>query len=345
MSLDRLRVAVGINENNWHVRFMDAVASHGQTGQLPRFEAVRIDEHDWLEQLEGFDALVWKPKNMGFESAAYFKEKVYFLEKYMAKLVVPNFDSVWHFESKVAQSYLLQKYGIPVPRTFVSFDHADAAAFARSCELPIVAKHSEGAGSANVWLFDSRAKVQAYVDDVFFKTLVKKDLQEKGKVMGRLSRHYLKSKSDLASRMPNQPAVYFQEFIAKNPRDLRITVIGDRYAYGFWRNNRENDFRASGSGNIDYQSPVPESAIRQCLRISRELNFDSMAYDLLFVGDEIRVVEMSYGYVDKAIHGAPGYYCADGDRLRFVTGNTWPQALWLEWTIQRLQGVAERIGA
>ena len=41
--------------------------------------------------------------------------------------------------------------------------------------------------------------------------------------------------------------VYFQKFLPNNKYDIRIVVIGDR-AFGFIRYNRENDFRASGSG-------------------------------------------------------------------------------------------------
>ena len=46
--------------------------------------------------------------------------------------------------------------------------------------------------------------------------------------------------------------ILWQEFIPDNQRDFRVTIIGRRYAFVFWRNNRPGDFRASGSGLIDY---------------------------------------------------------------------------------------------
>ena len=42
-----------------------------------------------------------------------------------------------------------------------------------------------------------------------------------------------------------------QEFLPGNGFDTRITVIGNR-AFGFRRFNRPDDFRASGSGRIDW---------------------------------------------------------------------------------------------
>src|SRR5690606_19878921 len=87
---------------------------------------------------------------------------------------------------------------------------------------------------------------------------------------------------------------YWQEYIPGNQADLRITVIGDCYAYGFWRNNRPNDFRASGSGLIDYERDIPEEQLRYCLDLNRKLGFDSMCYDILFKENDFVITEISF---------------------------------------------------
>ena len=130
--------------------------------------------------------------------------------------------------------------------------------------------------------------------------------------------------------------VYWQKFIPGNSADLRITVIGDEFAYGAWRNNRPNDFRASGSGNGDFVREVPESVVKYCLAINRHLNFDSMAYDIIFDKDGFYITEMSYAYVDSFLHNCQGYYRTnEDDSLSFVEGNIWPQQLWVEWALKR----------
>jgi hypothetical protein len=113
-------------------------------------------------------------------------------------------------------------------------------------------------------------------------------------------------------------------------------VIGDRYAYGFWRNNRPNDFRASGSGRIDYERAVPEECLRTCIEINRRLNFDSMAYDVLFKNGKMVIGEICYGYNDDAPYNASGHYelRSDGE-LAFVPGHVWPETLWVAWALQR----------
>jgi hypothetical protein len=110
-------------------------------------------------------------------------------------------------------------------------------------------------------------------------------------------------------------------------------VIGDRYAFGFWRNNRPNDFRASGSGQIDFERAVPETLLRYCIGVNRELGFDSMAYDILFTKDKFVITEMSYAYLDSAPYNSRGYYELVDDNLVLRERHTWPQELWVEWAL------------
>src|SRR5690606_25754870 len=62
--------------------------------------------------------------------------------------------------------------------------------------------------------------------------------------------------------------VYFQDFIEKNTFDIRVIIVGDR-AFAIKRLIRQNDFRASGSGNIIYD--INEIDF-ECIRISFKIN-------------------------------------------------------------------------
>jgi hypothetical protein len=130
--------------------------------------------------------------------------------------------------------------------------------------------------------------------------------------------------------------VYMQDFIPGNMADLRITLIGDRFAFGFWRNNRPGDFRASGSGRIVYDRPIPEDVIRYCMRISKKLNFDSMAYDIIFQNEKFFITEISFSYVPKYIFNLNGYYQMNNSgNLVFHSEHTWPMELWAKWALIR----------
>jgi len=338
MDLKKVSIAVCENENNWHLKFIDSLKAMSAEFEVPVYELVNINTDDWITKLEKFDVVIWKPNHMGFESASYFKEKIYFIEKHLGKMVIPNFNTVWHFESKVAQKYIFEKYNIYTPRTITTFDYHDSLNKLSEFEFPIVMKESTGAAASNVRLISSYSHAISILDEIFCKDSVNQDIKRKGRLLGRMSRKFIQLRKWRKSG-PNQPVAYWQEFIPNNSKDLRITVIGNKYAFGFWRNNRPNDFRASGSGDIDYNSDIPKEVIKYCISISDKLGLDSMAYDVLFADDDFKIVEMSFGYVDTAIHNSKGYYEVVEDELVLHKGSYWPQEIWVKWAMCKISKI------
>jgi glutathione synthase/RimK-type ligase-like ATP-grasp enzyme len=115
----------------------------------------------------------------------------------------------------------------------------------------------------------------------------------------------------------------FQKFLPNNLFDTRVSIIGER-AFAFRRFNRKNDFRASGSGLIDYdKSGIDRRSIEIAFTISNKLRFQSMAYDfLLNEKKELEICEISYTYVDKAVYDCPGFW---DKNLDWHEGHFWPQ--------------------
>src|SRR5450759_1937889 len=116
-----LVVGIGKDDGGWCSHFLQAFEEKLKKGCNIQYKLIDIDRHDWLEQLRPLDVLIWKPSGMGVKAASFIKEKIYFMEHYLGKLVVPNFSTIWHFESKIAQSYLFTEYGVPTPETLVTF--------------------------------------------------------------------------------------------------------------------------------------------------------------------------------------------------------------------------------
>src|SRR5690606_32059203 len=99
-----------------------------------------------------------------------------------------------------------------------------------------------------------------------------------------------------------------QEVLDENAVDTRITVIGDR-AFGFRRFNRPDDFRASGSGRIDWdQAPIAEDGVRLAFQVARTLGTQSVAVDVLRRGGQPVINEISYYYEGWAIADCPGHW-------------------------------------
>jgi len=341
MRQSSLRVAVGKDRSAWCEKLAETLELKVKQGQTLSYEVVDFDTWDWVSKANGVDVVIWNPVVMGPKAALHFKEKIYFMERHLKKVVVPNYHTVWHFESKVAQSYVLENCGVPTPRTVVSSDYRDATEGLRQLKPPFVFKLSHGASSKNVFMVTDRKLALRKLSEILCHRLWKDARRAGGSKPWFLVSHLAEPWfwPTVLSRLRSEEwfdVAYVQEFIPGNDKDLRITAIGNRYAFGFWRRNRPDDFRASGSGVIDYELPIPEAAVRYCLELNRRLSFDSMAYDIVFQTGGMVVLEMSYSYVDSAIHDCSGYYTLqDGGELRFQQKQAWPQELWVEWALER----------
>jgi len=130
-----------------------------------------------------------------------------------------------------------------------------------------------------------------------------------------------------------------QEFCRGNQGDVRIVVIGHR-VMGFFRRNRPGDFRASGSGLIEYLAELDAPCVRIAYEISQQNDFESMSYD--FVRDNQRrwvVLECSYTYVDAAVRDCRYYYEMPGGEKRDKAG-VYPEDFILEDFLDRHPQVA-----
>lgn len=346
MSEARVKVAVGRGE--WHDEFAAALDRRIRDGEAIDYDVIDIGAHDWLERLAPYDLVIWKTLFMGPEFAGHYKDKIYFIENVLGKVVVPGFATVWHFESKVAQSYVFAHEGVATPKTIASFDYDDALDCLRQAHYPIVVKQSHGASSTNVKLIAGESQAQKWLTKTFFQQMWKRHKATYGNRLSRFARApwhrwFWTKVAHRDLRTGEGEVAYWQEYVAGNHADLRITVIGDRDAFAFWRRNRPGDFRASGSGLLDYETPVPEAAVRYCIGLNRRFGFDSMAYDLLFRGDDFVIVEMSYGYLDDAVFKAPGHFLLDDqDALLYRDGHVMPQDVWVEWALRK--ATIERAG-
>ena len=124
--------------------------------------------------------------------------------------------------------------------------------------------------------------------------------------------------------MPQKNYALFQDFLPDNDFDTRVTVIGNR-AFAFRRFNRPGDFRASGSGRIDYDpGAIDLRCVSAALEAVRKLGSQSMAFDYLFRGKDREPVvgEISYCYADWAVEHCSGHWDAG---LNWHAGHLWPE--------------------
>jgi hypothetical protein len=108
---------------------------------------------------------------------------------------------------------------------------------------------------------------------------------------------------------------YVQEFLRGNEFDTRITIIGNR-AFAFRRFNRVDDFRASGSGRIDWDpAKIDSDSIRLAFTVAQRLETQSIGVDILLDGTRRVLSEISYTYAAWAVRECPGHWRLVGDAM------------------------------
>jgi hypothetical protein len=302
-------------------------------------EAVRVDAKgpDFFSTVRQCDGFMWwfahlpYPRNLG-------KRLVQAVEHGIGIPVFPNGRTVWHFDDKIAQLYLLEAAGIPVPETHVFWHEAPARAFLATARYPLVMKLASGIISENVALLRSAEEAQYWVTRLFRDGTVS---------FARSSKQYhprpLPRRLIDAARMIRSGALpplgvrtelqkgyfYVQEFLEGNAFDTRVTVIGNR-AFGYRRINRPEDFRASGSGLRELDPAlVPEDAVRLAFRVANTLGTQSIAVDVLRRHGGPVINEISYYYEGWIVADCPGHW-------RLTTGPGPGVVAPLEWTEGKL---------
>ena len=264
------------------------------------------------------------------------------IEKSGIKLF-PNHDTFWHFDDKLSQKYILEAYNIPHAPMHVFYTKSSAKDWLSSAKFPLVFKLRNGAGSSNVILLKNLRNSKRYLNKMFSKGIkpvrnVFHDFNTK------INKHRAKKELlEVLLRVPttvrniiiknlsmHREKNYFlvQDFLPGNNFDTRVTVIGNK-AFAFRRMNRSNDFKASGSGNIDYNiNYIDRNAIVLSFHAAKLLGSQSMAFDILYNQENMPVIiEMSYVYDAEVVSSCGGYW---DKSLRYHKESLRPEDLIIE---------------
>ena len=305
-------------------------------------EIVNAFENDIISRLAGFDGFLWHFTN-NEPTDLLMARHVLTVAEHMGLSVFPNTATCWHFDDKIAQKYLLEAIGVPMVPTYVFYEKNSALAWLENATFPLVRKLRRGAGSFNVGLVEDFPAGRKFCNQMFGKGIspalrVFADARRRLTQMRnwsvfrdrlkRLGTHLRTARRRRRETIPERGYVLFQEFIPDNSYDTRITVVGDR-AWGFTREVRTGDFRASGSGRIKYdRSKIHPACVEIAFTAARALRSQSTAFDfVLDASGQPLIVEISYGYLPEVPYNAGGFWAAD---LSWQEGHTWPEHAILE---------------
>lgn len=331
-----MKVAIHHRKGSFSERWIEFCQTH----QIP-FKIVDAHKSDIILQLADCDVLLWHHLHTNYIDVLTAKNILFSLQQ-SGKKVFPDFNTGWHFDDKVAQKYLLECIDAPLVPSYVFYDEKTALNWAETTTFPKVFKLKGGSGSRNVRLVKSKSHAIELINKSFgkghsqfdrmghLKERYRKYRLGKDTFFGVLKGVYRIFAPTVFSKMQGREKgyAYFQEFLPNNNHDTRVIVVGDR-AFAITRDVRKGDFRASGSGHINYEREnIDLETIKISFEVNKSLQTQSIAFD--FIKDEKGnnlIVEISYGYAITAYDACAGYW---DENLNWHEGSFNPQFWMLE---------------
>jgi len=309
------------------------------------YKTVNAYRTDIVSELEDCEIFMWHHHHANPKDALFAKQLLFSLEQ-SGKFVYPDTVTTWHFDDKLGQKYLLEALKLPLIPSYVFYTKNEALDWAASYNFPAIFKLRGGAGSSNVRLVRSKEEAISLIKKAFnngfrqydpiagIKDSIQKfknkkvDFIEVLRSMAHLVYPYKLEKSKGRER----GYIYFQEYLSDCKFDIRIQFIHNR-CYAMKRYVRYNDFRASGSGIIDYDgSKIPIDAIKLSFDISKKLKMQTLAIDMIPYKNNYLLAEISYAFAIDEGECEFGYWDSD---ITWQSGSINPYGWMVEDMIRR----------
>ncbi|SFV60051.1 Ribosomal protein S6 glutaminyl transferase [hydrothermal vent metagenome] len=177
---------------------------------------------------------------------------------------IPSLDTQFSNKSKENVTRFAWKYDLPIPKTYIYYNHKEADKFLKQCEYPKIIKKSYGPsnyGGYFVHKVDSYKEARALFDE---------------------KRYHPE---------------YFQDFVPMEA-DIRVMLIGHKPVCAFWRRAPEGEWltNTSQGGSMDYND-VPKSVLDLAVKVSKAAKAEYWACDVAYGKDgKVRILECATAF-------------------------------------------------
>ncbi len=177
---------------------------------------------------------------------------------------IPSLDTQFSNKSKENVTRFAWKYDVPIPKTYIFYDHEKADAFIGKTKFPKIVKKSYGPsnyGGYFVHKVDSKQEAR-----------------------------------NLLAQKKYHPA-YFQDFVPMEA-DVRVMLIGHKPVCAFWRRAPEGEWltNTSQGGSMDYQD-IPKELLDLAVKVSKDAKAEYWACDVAVGKDgKYRILECATAF-------------------------------------------------
>lgn len=251
------KYTVGILKEKWHLH-----SNYVRACNELKISYTVIDffSKDWFNKLESknIDLLIARPSVQYTPWKDMFDNRLKLLIDHSDYRIVPNYNALWMWESKLRTLEWLKVNELPHPNSYIFYDYKELEDFVTKCKYPIVYKASSGSGASGVKIIFNQSQLKSVATKVFDSGI----------------RTYRKHKLD-----KEHGYVVLQDFLTE-VKEWRIIRIGDYY-FGFEK-LKSGQFH-SGSHNFGYGMPP-----RDCLDLVRGV---TEKYDFKYVDIDVFITE------------------------------------------------------
>ncbi len=187
----------------------------------------------------------------------------HFLKAHNNKVYMEMLRNVFHFQDT-------EIFNSQFAATIQELEHLNI-------EFPIVVKGHAGALSKSVF----KAKTRKELSNIFKKIAAKLPISKR--VRERLRR--FKHRNNYSGESIVFGKVVLQQYIENITHDWKVLVYFDKL-FVLKRQNRKNDFRASGSGLFSYTEQVPKQILDFALACRKKLGVPHVSLDIALLNDQ-----------------------------------------------------------
>lgn len=177
---------------------------------------------------------------------------------------IPDLDTQFSNKSKENVTRFAWKYGLPIPKTYIYYNHENAYKFLKKTDYPKIVKKSYGPSNYGGYFVH---KVDNY-----------------------------KEAKELFKRKKYHP-MYLQDFVPMEA-DIRVMLIGHKPVCAFWRRPPEGEWltNTSQGGSMDYMD-VPKSVLDLAVKTSKAANAEYWACDIAYgIDKKPRILECATAF-------------------------------------------------
>jgi len=257
----------------------------------------KFSDLDLKKSYSGVYVLYQSSEAPGAFYKRYIEDIIYFLENQGA-IVFPKYELLKAHHNKVFMELMRLKFTDRALKTLSSKCYGswvDARNY--DSDFPVVIKQSSNSGSAGVFLAKNKKEYDKLVrkaGHVLIASGLGDLIVTWVKNIGKKIIKYFepaKSKYVRYNTSPVSNSIIVQPFVPGLKGDYKVLIFGKKY-YCMYRKNRDNDFRASGSGRFH---EVPEEAHEGLLTFARkltsEIDFPIFGMDIGYNGKAYYLLE------------------------------------------------------